>query len=145
MTKRKPADMSFRSWIDAQIEEARQEGLFDDLPGAGRPQASLREAEDPLWWAKALVRRENLEAVPPALEIRRKVERFRLALPAYRSEAALREAVALLNDEIRALNRTTVSGPPTSQAVLDPTEVLQSWREALAGQGADDDADEEEA
>jgi hypothetical protein len=142
MTKRKPADMSFRSWIDAQSEEARQEGLFDDLPGAGRPQASLREAEDPLWWAKSLVRRENLEAVPPALEIRRKVERFRLALPAYRSEVALREAVALLNDEIRALNRTTVSGPPTSQAVLDPTEVLQSWREALAGQAAKSDQEE---
>jgi hypothetical protein len=142
MTKRKPADMSFRSWIDAQIEAARQEGLFDDLPGAGRPQASLREAEDPLWWAKSLVRRENLEAVPPALEIRRKVERFRLALPAYRSEAALREAVALLNDEIRALNRTTVSGPPTSQAVLDPTEVPQSWREALAGQAAKSDLEE---
>src|SRR5262245_50270332 len=36
MTERKPAGMSFTSWIDQQIEEAAERGAFDDLPGAGK-------------------------------------------------------------------------------------------------------------
>src|SRR5580698_722270 len=37
MTERKPAGMSFRSWIDEQIDRATAQGAFDDLPGAGKP------------------------------------------------------------------------------------------------------------
>jgi hypothetical protein len=37
MTERKPAGMSFTSWIDQQIDEARERGAFGNLPGAGKP------------------------------------------------------------------------------------------------------------
>ena len=37
MTERKPPGMSFTSWIDQQINEATERGLFDNLPGAGKP------------------------------------------------------------------------------------------------------------
>ena len=36
MTEQKPPGMSWESWIDQQIREAREAGLFDNLPGAGK-------------------------------------------------------------------------------------------------------------
>jgi len=42
MTGRKPAGMSFPSWIDQQINEAAERGAFDHLPGAGKAAAAAR-------------------------------------------------------------------------------------------------------
>jgi len=125
---RKPADVSFESWIDAQIRAAEERGEFADLPGKGKPLAHLDDAGDPLWWAKQLVRREGLSVLPPALEIQRKVERFREGLAEFPSEARVREAVAALNVEIRKLNRLASSGPPTQQALLDAEDLVAGWR-----------------
>jgi hypothetical protein len=126
---RKPPDVSFESWIDAQVRAAEERGEFADLPGKGKPLSHLDDAADPLWWAKQLLRREGLSLLPPSLEIQRKVERFREALAKLPSEAKVREAVAVLNAEIRKLNRLATSGPPTQQALLDPEEVVVRWRE----------------
>lgn len=126
---RKPPDVSFESWIDAQIRAAEERGEFAGLPGKGRPLAHLDDAEDPLWWAKQLLRREGLSVLPPALEIQRKVERFREGLATLPSDAKVREAVAALNAEIRKLNRLATSGPPTRQALLDPEGLVARWRE----------------
>jgi hypothetical protein len=126
---RKPPDVSFDSWIDSQIKAAEARGEFDDLPGKGKPLSGLEDARDPLWWAKQLVRREGLSLLPPALEIQRQVERFREGLAKLPSEARVREAAALLNAEIRKLNRLASAGPPTQQAVLDPEDLVARWRE----------------
>jgi hypothetical protein len=126
---RKPPDVSFESWIDAQIRAAEERGEFADLPGKGKPLAQLDDAGDPLWWAKQLLRREGLSLLPPALEIQRKVEVFREALGGLPSEARVREGTAALNAEIRKLNRSAGSGPPTRQAPLDPEELVARWRE----------------
>jgi len=48
MTEQKPPGMSWESWIDQQIREAREAGLFDNLPGAGKPLANLTDEYDPL-------------------------------------------------------------------------------------------------
>jgi Domain of unknown function (DUF1992) len=74
MTEQKPPGMSWESWIEQQIREAREAGLFDNLPGAGKPLASLAEGYDPLWWVKQLVKREQISVLPPSLEVLRKVE-----------------------------------------------------------------------
>jgi hypothetical protein len=126
---RKPPDVSFESWIDAQIRAAEERGEFADLPGKGKPLTHLDDAEDPLWWAKQLLRREGLSVLPPALAIQRKVERFREGLTTLPGEAQVREAVAALNAEIRKLNRLASAGPPTQQALLDPEDVVARWRE----------------
>ena len=54
--------MQYESWIDRQIREAMERGEFDDLPGAGRP---LHLDDDPDWWVKAKIARENLEPLLP--------------------------------------------------------------------------------
>ena len=37
MSERKPRGVSFESWVERQVREARERGAFDDLPGAGKP------------------------------------------------------------------------------------------------------------
>jgi hypothetical protein len=133
MPPRKPPDVSFESWIDTQIREARERGDFDELPGRGEPLRNLDEAADPAWWAKQLARREGISLLPPALEIRRRVERLLEGLAGLWSEREVREAVAALNAEIRRLNARSAGGPPTTQAPLDADDVTARWRARREG------------
>jgi hypothetical protein len=127
VTARKPAEQSFESWIEQQIQQAQREGRFDDLPGQGRPQRQ-DDAEDPYWWAKQLLRREHVDFLPPALALRREVEKTLAALPALDDERRVRERLDALNAEIRRLNATVTSGPPTSQPPLDVEAIVADWR-----------------
>jgi hypothetical protein len=127
MTQRKPPGTSFESFADAQIRRAREEGLFDDLPGKGKP-LDTRDAYDPLWWAKKLVAREGVSVLPPSLAIRRQVEDDMKRILALPSEGKVREAVAALNEQIRAANRARTDGPPSSQPVLDADAIVTKWR-----------------
>jgi len=127
---RKPPDMSFESWVENQIREAEARGLFEDLPGAGKPQQSLAEADDPMWWAKQLLRREGVSFLPPAIEVRVRAQKLRELLAELPSERALREAVEALNADIRRVNRNVTVGPPTSQAPLDVEDLAAAWRAA---------------
>jgi len=127
--------MSFESWIEQQIQQAQREGRFDDLPGKGRP---LRhdDASDPNWWAKQLLRREEVDFLPPALALRRSVEKTLAALPALSDERRVREVLEALDAEIRCFNATATSGPPTTQAPLDVEEIVAGWRCARNDRGA---------
>lgn len=127
MTQRKPPGVPFESFADAQIRKAREEGLFDDLPGKGKP-LDTHDAYDPLWWGKKLVQREGVSALPPSLEIRRTVEVEMEEIRALRKEEKVRAAVEALNAKIRAANRANVSGPPTTQTLLDVEKVVARWR-----------------
>jgi hypothetical protein len=127
VTARKPAELSFESWIEQQIQQAQREGLFDDLPGQGRPLAT-DDGADPNWWAKQLLRREQVDFLPPALALRRSVEKALAALPSLRDEGRVRTLLEGLDAEIRRFNSTTVSGPPTTQPPLDVEEIVTAWR-----------------
>lgn len=118
----------FGSWIDQTVAKARADGAFDDLAGSGKPLPDLEDARDPLWWAKGLLRREGLDLLPPALEVRRKVEKLREAMPAIDREVDLVAAVERLNEEIRHLNTYARKGPPTTQPVLDLETERARWR-----------------
>ena len=128
MTQRKPKAMPFDGSIDQQIRAAERAGAFDDLEGEGKPLENLDSVDDPLWWAKGLVRREGLDLLPPAIEVRRKVEKLRERMAEFRREEDVRAAVEALNDEIRRLNKFATAGPPTSQAPLDLETELARWR-----------------
>jgi hypothetical protein len=130
MTQRKPWELSFDSWIDVQIREAEARGLFDDLSGSGKPQTNLRDAEDPMWWAKQFLRREQVSVLPPAIEVRVRAQKLREVLASLPSERAVREAVEALNADIRRVNRTASEGPPTTQAPLDVEALVAQWSAA---------------
>lgn len=132
MPKREPIRINRTSPVEQQIREAQERGEFDDLPGEGRPLEDLDEATDPAWWAKKLLRRERLSMLPPALEIRRRVEQDLARVPTLPHEGEVRELVEELNREIRKRNARATSGPPTSIAPLDPDEIVARWHEHRA-------------
>lgn len=127
MTTRKPPELSFESWIEGQIQEARRDGRFDALPGSGQPQRT-DDAADPHWWTKQFLRREQVNFLPPALELRRTVEKVLTALPDMRDEQAVRALLESVDAEIRRANSTATSGPPTTQPPLDVEALVAAWR-----------------
>lgn len=120
-----PPGVRFESWVDEQIREAQEKGLFDDLPGAGKPLPGLDEPYDPMWWVKRKLADEKLSFLPDALQVRVDLEK---ALQA-RSESELRERLADLNLRIARLNSRVVEGPPTALAPIDVEAAVCRWRE----------------
>ena len=128
MTERKPPGTSWETWIDAQIRVAREQGAFDNLPGAGKPLPNLGQEHDPDWWVKQLVQREQISILPPSLELLRKVETELAAIEKVHDEATVRGRVAALNAEIAKVNATVLEGPPTRLSTLEVDKVVAKWR-----------------
>jgi len=138
MTDRKPAGMSFTSWIDQQISEAAERGAFDDLPGAGKPLRKRSEAEDAQAWLREYLRREGVSPdvlLPEPLRLRRELERLAEAAPGLRSEQAVRDAAAELNERIMRWRRIPL-GPPIFVPLADEDDLVARWRAARHGDDA---------
>jgi hypothetical protein len=137
MTERKPAGMSFTSWIDEQIAAAQERGAFDNLPGAGKPLPKRREADDGLTWVRDLLKREGLstdELLPTPLKLRKQSERLAESVQELRSEQEVRGAVAELNRQIAQWRRIP-DGPPIFVRLVDADEMVARWREGRAAGG----------
>jgi len=132
MTEHKPAGKSWESWIEEQINHARDEGQFDNLEGAGKPLPGLTDGYDPDWWVKKLVQRERVSIAPPSLELLRKVEVEMAKILALRREPDVRAHVAALNAEIARVNASAAAGPPTRLAPLDVEAIVEQWRRRSA-------------
>jgi hypothetical protein len=133
MTERKPAEMSFRTWIEQQIDEARERGAFENLPGAGKPLPRSERDEDAAEaWLREYVRREGVsteEFLPVPLKLRKESERLATAAPGLPSEEAVREAVADLNERIMKWRRIPM-GPPIFVPLVDEEGLASAWRDA---------------
>jgi Domain of unknown function (DUF1992) len=133
MTERKPADMSFRSWIDQQIHEAAERGEFDNLPGAGKPLPRSDEADDGQAWLRDYLRREGVnteEILPTPLRLRKESERLAESVHLLASERHVRDAVADLNERIMKWRRVPLGGPPIFVALVDEEAMLTRWAQA---------------
>jgi len=128
MTERKPPGTGWETWIDEQIRVAREQGAFDNLPGAGKPLPDLDQEYDLAVWVKQLVHREQLSILPPSLELLRKVEKELAAIEKLHDEATVRRRVAALNAEIAKVNATVIEGPPTRLSTLDVDKVVARWQ-----------------
>ncbi len=132
MTGRKPAGMSFGSWIDQQISDAAERGAFDDLPGAGKPLPKRRDDYDGQAWLRDYLNREGVSAdemLPPALKLRKEREQLAAAAPGMRSEQEVREAVSDLNWRIVQHRRIPV-GPLVFVPLADEEAMVASWQAA---------------
>ncbi|MGP3684848.1 J-domain-containing protein [Streptomyces sp. IBSNAI002] len=132
MTERKPPGVDIESWVDRQIREAADRGDFENLPGWGKPLASLDAPYDELWWIRGKLHREGFSALPPSLALRKEAEDAREAALAARSERQAREILTAVNEKIRAALRMPPQGPPLGLAEFDVEDVLRTWREARA-------------
>ena len=139
MTERKPQGMSFTSWIDQQIADAERRGLFDNLPGAGKP-LDLKPAGGDYGqaWVHDYARREGVppaEFLPAPLRLRREIEQLAETVGDMDSEQEVREAVADLNRRILQWRRMPV-GPPIFVRLVNKDEMLARWRSAQAAKRA---------
>jgi hypothetical protein len=130
MTERKPAGVSFESWIDKQIREATERGEFDNLPGAGKPLPGHNEPYDGEWWLRDYLRREGAptdELLPTPLRLRKVIGQLPETVRALRTEQAVRDAVAEVNDQVRAWWRSSV-GPQVHVGLADVEEIVAGWQ-----------------
>ena len=120
----------YESWVDRQVREAQERGEFDNLPGAGKPLGDLgRPGEDPDWWARRKLAKEDLRgAMPGPLAVRREKQDIAQTLADVRDEATARAIVDDLNQRIKQSNLTRVGNTPVITGLLDVEQVLAEWR-----------------
>ncbi|MDR2986278.1 MAG: DUF1992 domain-containing protein [Nocardiopsaceae bacterium] len=131
MTERKPAGMSFRSWIDQQITDADERGLFDDLPGTGKP-LPKRDEDAAQAWLREYMRREGLstqDALPTPLKLRKEREIMAERVPGLASEQDVIDAVAELNGRIMEWRRLPLDSP-IFVPLVDAEQMTGLWRAA---------------
>jgi DnaJ homologue, subfamily C, member 28, conserved domain len=136
MTERKPKGMSFTSWIDQQIADAEKRGVFDNLPGAGKPLEFKRDGDADYGqaWMRDYARREGVapeEFLPTPLRLRREIERLAGAVGGLASEDEVREIVGDLNRRILEWRRIPI-GPPVFVPLVHMDDMLERWRAAQA-------------
>jgi Domain of unknown function (DUF1992) len=132
MTERKPTGMSFRTWIDQQISDAAERGAFDNLPGAGKPLPKRREDDDGQQWVRDYLRREGVSTdvlLPTPLKLRKEAAILAEAVPMFRSEQDVRDAVAELNHRIMEWRRIPL-GPPIFVPLVDEDAMVAAWQAA---------------
>jgi Domain of unknown function (DUF1992) len=131
MTERKPQGMSFTSWIDQQIIDAEKRGVFDNLPGAGKP---IRIPEDEDYgqaWVRDYARREGVppeELLPTPLRLRKEIEQLTEAVQDLPSEQEVRDAVGDLNRQIMDWRRVSL-GPAIFVPLVSEEKLVGKWRD----------------
>lgn len=121
----------YESWVDRQIREAQERGEFDNLRGAGKPIPGLTGRDDPDWWVKGLMEREQIRPpLPPALALRKEVAELPQTLADVRDEQVVRDLVAALNQRILELRREPARGrSPVLVPTVDVERVVAEWRQ----------------
>ena len=127
MTKRRPLNCSFESWIDGQIRQCQESGGFDKLPGAGKPIEGLDQPYDPDWWIRQKIADEGLNATPRILRVKARVANWKKNLASVYSEWMVRKQLKALNEDIKAANASPL-GPLSPLTLLDEQAYVQKWR-----------------
>jgi Domain of unknown function (DUF1992) len=133
VTDRKPRGTSFPTWIDQQIADAEQRGVFDELPGKGKP-LNLKPTGGDYGdaWVRDYARREGVqpdEFLPTPLRLRREIERLTEEVGEFRSEAEIREVASDINRRIVEWRRIPV-GPPIHVRLVNADDLVKRWRAA---------------
>jgi hypothetical protein len=140
MSERKPPRVEFQTWIDQQVADAERRGVFDDLPGKGKPLNIRPGAADGDYgqaWLRDYARREGVpaeEMLPTPLRLRREMERLAETAGEFRSEAEVREAAAGLNRRIVEWRRIPL-GPPVHVRLMNADDLVARWRAARPAAG----------
>jgi hypothetical protein len=122
--------VSFESWVERQIREATERGVFENLPGAGKPIPDLGQPHGENWWIRGYLRKEGLPAdalLPLSLRLARDAERLPEILAALRTEDEVRAAIRTLNARVASYVRAP-SAPPVQVRPVDEDAALDHWR-----------------
>jgi hypothetical protein len=122
----------YESPVERAIREAQERGEFDGLPGTGRP-LDLRDVDDPMWWVRRLVEREQLDftgALPPAVALRKEAAAFPGSLAGLRSEDSVRAVLEDFNHRVRRdrLRPPEPGMPQLLAPTVDVDAMVDGWR-----------------
>ena len=132
-----PERPRWESPVEKAIREAQERGEFDDLPGAGKPLADIGDPDDPMWWLRRYVEREQLDltgALPPALQLRKEAASYPDSLTDLRSEEAVRRVLEDFNDRVRRerLRPPDPGMPQLLAPTVDVDAMVERWTELRA-------------
>lgn len=65
----------FSKIVEQRIEQARREGAFEDLPGAGKPLVLVDDSHIPEDLRLAYKILKNADCLPPEIELRKEIQR----------------------------------------------------------------------
>jgi hypothetical protein len=139
----------WESPVERAIREAQERGEFDNLPGSGKPLRNLGspDVDDPDWWVKGLVEREQLDltaAMPPALALRKEAATFPESLLDLRAEESVRAVLEDFNHRVKVDRLRPAVGnlPPLLARTVDVEDLVARWRDlrAVAARSARDEA-----
>ena len=119
----------FESAIDRQIREAAERGAFENLPGRGKPLPQLQGPSDEMWWVRRWMEREGVSTeslLPPAVQLRKEIDRLPATLRALRSERAVRDAVEELDLRVVEYLRFP-TGPRVPVRRVDVEQAVARW------------------
>ena len=120
-----------RRLAEKRIEEAIEQGKFDNLPGAGKPQnlEPLPADEDAraLWWAIRIMRNADFES--DELRYRKRIAALHDLVKAAEDEESLLRLVREHNEVVRRLNTMGTNAIRSTLGPLDETVELRRLRE----------------
>jgi hypothetical protein len=129
--QRKPAGVSFESWVENQIRQAEESGAFEGLAAAGKPLSGLDRQQTSYEWALEWARRENVDPLgmlPPGLALRREKQDLPDRLRRLASEGAVRAVLEDFNARVDAYWRRPADGPQVPLGQVDVDEAVARWR-----------------
>lgn len=112
---------------DRRVEQAREDGLFDNLALHGKPIPDLGRQRRPGWWADQYVAKARNKVAAIQLE-----DEMRAAMPALwrlETEDQVTAQVTRLNEQITAYNKVTTL---QQREPLDVADTLDTWRRLKA-------------
>lgn len=115
-------------WVDTIVDQAIRRGEFDDLPLQGKPLPGIGGTQDPDWWLKNLVEREQITGVLPAAQLRAEHAAMDETLDREHDEQRVREIVADFNARVVDARRQLTGGPPVVTPTRDVEREVSRWR-----------------
>lgn len=132
-----PSLKAWASLAEQRLQAAIDAGLFQHLPGLGKPLPDL-DPNDANWWIKQKCRDEGLEVLPPALELKRKVEQALGSVEqewkTHRDWERTQRNLEAVNRMIRETNLRIGWGPPSDVQPIDIDQWKQRLRSAPSGE-----------
>jgi hypothetical protein len=122
--------MSFETWVDHQIAQARDRGAFDGLEGTGRPLPRRSAEQSSYEWALEWARRQQADPrdmLPPGMALRREREDLPDVVRGLPSEAAVRGVVEEFNARVEQHWRRPQDGPDAVPGLADVDALLRLW------------------
>src|SRR3954465_1523506 len=127
-------EAGLRRLAERRIEDAMQEGKFDNLPGAGKPlelePMPADENARMTWWALKILRQNDV--MPHEVKWRKALDHLKAELAKLTDEARLESLVKQINGLVRQVNTLGTNALNTGVAGVDLETARRELRERIA-------------